>query len=494
MSDARLQRDGWPAWATWDFRVLEPADGRVLAIVVLAGVAFDAGVRSGVVSIGGALTIAIGGVLLLVSGRVRTASSRTCIAGAALLGSFLAIRTSPWLVALDVLGAATLLVLAGVLARDDRRFDVSARLLLSRAITAVGHGIGAVAGLGAPVTRRLRRRGPSAPPPAILRGALLAAPIVVLLAVLLASADAVFASALRVRVDVPDDLLAHVVLIVLGALGIGGVLRTASSTSGGELPAVERRLGTTEWTIVLGSVVALFAAFAVAQVVTLAGGADHVLETEGLTYAEYARTGYAQLLAAVVLTGLVIAALSTVASMPTSSARRRFVALSEATVVLTAVILVVALRRLGLYEDAYGWTMLRLVARTGGLWFGIVLALAAVRLAGVARTRDWFVPAALVAGVAVAITLNATDPEAVVARHNLHLAREVDAAYLTAGLSDDAVPTIVAALPSLPADVRSSLRASLCARPTSDREGPLAWNRAATAAADARRELCKATY
>jgi len=53
---------------------------------------------------------------------------------------------------------------------------------------------------------------------------------------------------------VPDDLLAHVVLIVLGALGIGGVLRAASAASGGELPAVERRLGTTEWTIVLGSV------------------------------------------------------------------------------------------------------------------------------------------------------------------------------------------------------------------------------------------------
>ena len=57
------------------------------------------------------------------------------------------------------------------------------------------------------------------------------------------------------------------------------------------------RLGRTEWRIALVALDALFAAFVVLQLTTLFGGDEHVLRTAGLTYAEYAREGFAQLMA-----------------------------------------------------------------------------------------------------------------------------------------------------------------------------------------------------
>ena len=51
----------------------------------------------------------------------------------------------------------------------------------------------------------------------------------------------------------------------------------------------------------------LFAAFVVLQLAALFGGDEHVLRTAGLTYAEYAREGFAQLMAVAALTLAMIA-------------------------------------------------------------------------------------------------------------------------------------------------------------------------------------------
>lgn len=492
MNDATVARDSWTGWPVWDLRVLEPADGRVVGLAVAAGVAFDAGLRSGIASVGGTIAVLVGGGALLVSGRLRTGASRACVTAASVLGIFFSLRTSEWLLALNLLGASGLLVLAGILAREGRTFDLPARLLAARVILTLGHGAGAAAFLLVPVRRLFGSRAVSASTAAVVRGVALAVPLLLLLGALLASADAVFASALQFSLPMPDDAAGHLVLVVVGALAVGGVLRTASSTTGGEVPVITRRLGPVEWTIVLSGLVTLFSAFAIAQVVTLAGGARHVLKTEGLTYAEYARTGYVQLIAVAGLAGLALAGLSAVASMPSVRSRRRFTVLAELTVALTGVILAVAVRRLGLYEEAYGWTMLRLVSKAGAIWLGVVLVLAAMRLAGFHRHREWLLPAALAAGFVIVLVLNAINPEAIVARHNLGLPREIDPAYLATRLSDDALPTIVESLPSLDVAEGERLRSLVCATDAGSdaRSGLLSWNRSARAAEAALARAC----
>jgi hypothetical protein len=83
-----------------------------------------------------------------------------------------------------------------------------------------------------------------------------------------------------------------------------------------------------------------------------------------------------------------------------------------------------------------------------------------------------FAVGALVAGFAATSTLNGLNPDALIARTNV-TRPVVDVRYL-AGLSDDAVPTLVARLSDLPQEDRPYLAASLLAR--SDAGEWRAWN------------------
>src|SRR6266545_1760080 len=107
----------------------------------------------------------------------------------------------------------------------------------------------------------------------------------------------------------------------------------------------------------------LFLGFAVAQLVALSEGGRRVIQTAGLTYAEYARTGLFQLLAVAAITLAIVLSLRAALDQTDPRIRRRFAVLAEVTVVLTLVVVFVAVRRLGLYTDAFGLTMLRLCLR-----------------------------------------------------------------------------------------------------------------------------------
>jgi len=131
-----------------------------------------------------------------------------------------------------------------------------------------------------------------------------------------------------------------------------------------------------EATVVVGSLAALFGVFAVAQLVALSSGGRHVIRTAGLTYAEYARSGFFQLLAVAAITLVALLGLRAVADLSAPADRRRFTTLALAVVGLTLVIVVVALRRLGLYQQAFGLTMLRLYSSIFAVWVGLVLVLA----------------------------------------------------------------------------------------------------------------------
>ncbi|MDP1807279.1 MAG: DUF4173 domain-containing protein [Acidimicrobiales bacterium] len=265
----------------------------------------------------------------------------------------------------------------------------------------------------------------------------------------------------------------------LGRAGAGG--------GAAALPA-----GHVEATVVVGSLVALFTTFAVAQVIAAAGGASHVLETAGLTYAEYARQGFFQLLAVAAITLVALVGLRAVADLSDPVHRRRFTVLGEVAIALTLVILAVAVRRLGLYTDAYGLTMLRFFSLVFTLWIGTVLVLAGLALAGVGADRAWFTGAALVAGLALLLGLNALNPEAIVARHNVERAARqlaVDPVYL-AELSDDAVPALVDALPRLQEPERTAVLDAVCAGEDWPFDGWAAANTSRWRAADARQRVC----
>lgn len=474
-----LQRPG----AALGLGVRRPADARVLAATVLAAALADLAVRSGVAGVAGTLLVVAVVAGVLASGRVTTIDAACVVAAAGPFGVFLSVRLSPWLLPLDILAIAGLLLLGCSLAGGGRLFDLAVPNLAVRALHATAHGLAAPAFVGGPLARRR--------PAAILAGAGLALPLLVVLGLLLASADAVFAGFFSWWKS-PETVVVHAVLLGVGAWGMAGLLRLSSADPAPAPPDLPYRLGHVEATVVVGSLVALFSAFAAAQVIAVAGGARHVLETAGLTYAEYAREGFFQLLAVAAITLVALVGLRAVTDLSDPAHRVRFTVLGEIAIGLTLVILVVALRRLGLYTEAYGLTMLRLFAFVVAAWVGVVLVLAGLSLGGVGADRAWFVGGALVAGLVLLLGLNVANPEAVVVRHNVDRAaraQEVDPLYL-GELSDDAVPALVRALPRLAEPERSAVLAAACAGGHSPFHGWAAANTSRRRATDARRRVC----
>ncbi len=448
--------------------ILDPADARVLVGVAAAAVATDLALRSGALGLAGALLVAVAAATVLASGRLHTRSAWLATAAATLFGAWLAIRTSLWLVPLDMLAAGGLLALGASLARGGSLADLTIPRVALRAVHAGVHAAAAPAFVAAPVRavgEQLTGDRPTSLAIRISRGVLLAAPVLILVGVLLGSADAIFASFFQLDLDLRAATVAeHVAALAVGAWGAAALLRVTSVTPPGLLPARRTPIGAVEATVVLTGLCVLFAAFTAAQLVALSDGGRHVLATAGLTYAEYARSGFFQLLAVAVITLAVLLLLRAATDLAGPRQRATFTAVAEVAVALTLVVVVVAVRRLNLYEDAFGLTMLRLYSELFSYWIGAVFLLLGAALAGVGRDRGWLVGGAAAAGLALLLALNVANPEAVVARDQLSGSRQiqhVDAGYV-ARLSDDAIPTVAARLPGLDPVARDDLRARLC--------------------------------
>jgi hypothetical protein len=376
-------------------------------------------------------------VAVLVAAAVAAAVERPTVdavlfgAAALALACVPAIRDAGWVVALDL---------------------TAAWLLASVAVTGP-----TVAAVFAPLGR-LRGAPALAPPlPAHvapgIRGALLGGLLTLPFGALFWSADAAFAELFR---GIPFPSLHGLpgrgvafVLVLLGALGLALAARRPLRLR----PSLPRRkLGVWEWAIPLALLDALFLAFVVVQLTVLFGGRDHVLRTAGLTYAEYARQGFWQLLAVGALTLAVVGAADVVAHVSRPRDALLIRVLLGILCALAIVVVLSALHRLRLYEDAFGLTRLRLLAEASAIWLGGLFALliAAGAFAHVLRR----LPRLVVAGTAAALlAFSLANPDGLIAKRNVEHWREtgeLDIPYLQT-LSADAVP----ALAELPPGVRS---------------------------------------
>ncbi|HET7467711.1 MAG TPA: DUF4173 domain-containing protein [Candidatus Dormibacteraeota bacterium] len=396
--------------------------------------------------------------------------------------AFITVRSSPWLVWPDLFVSIALLGAAASIAVRGSLLDVGVSEIAARACHALVHllaGIGFVASPLIDARHRMAKAGPLA------RGLLIATPIAVLITALLASADPVFASFLTLNVDIGQFLL-DVVFVSIGVVGMAGLIRLAAAEPLDRINGPTWRLGTTEALVVLAVLDAIFAAFALAQALAATGAAAQTLREAGTTYSDYARNGFFQLLWVAGITLAVLVALSRISRLSS----RAFVALELVAIALTMLIVFVAYRRLSLYEEAYGFTMLRLYSHIFAVWVAAVFLLLAADLLGVWRGRRWFAGAAAATALAVLLALNVLSPEALVVGHNVeraHATQKLDTDYL-ASLSSDATPAMVNAM-SVPG-ISSQLRGAACSGPKEYAPSLAAFNVADQAAAAARRADC----
>jgi hypothetical protein len=319
----------------------------------------------------------------------------------------------------------------------------------------------------------------------VLLGILLAAPLLLVFGALFMSADPVFAGMVTDLLGVVDLEKAASHLLVTGlfawlACGYLSGFLAGTRLRGWVTPVAARpSIGILEAGTALALLDLLFAAFVLVQIRYLFGGSGLVEITPGLTYAEYAREGFGQL---VVATGLVLPCLLASDWLLRRDAPRDarvFRLLGGLQLLLLLVVIASAIQRVRVYQEAYGLTESRFY---GAVFLGWLTLLTIWFAATVLRGhRDRFAAPALVSGFALVAALLLANPDARIARANLARAGvpasaveagpragltdppPLDAAYLSS-LSADAAPTLIRSLPALPAEARCTIAAELLRR------------------------------
>ena len=320
----------------------------------------------------------------------------------------------------------------------------------------------------------------------ILRGLIIAIPIVMIFASLLASADVVFNQRLDDFVQIfklenlPEYIFRMIYILVIGYALAGIFLHAATESKdekliGEEKPVIPAFLGFIESSIVLGSVIALFATFVVIQFQYFFGGTTNI-NVEGYTYAEYARKGFGELVAVAFFALMMLLTLTSVTKRETENQRKVYSGLGVALVALLLVMLVSAYQRLNLYEVAYGFSRLRTYTHVFLIWIGLLLITTIIL--EIMRKERMFTFAMLVASFGFAASLPILNVDAFIVNQNIQRevhesnAEELDSLYFSE-LSDDAVPTLVKAIqtPSLPDSIHEKVTATLaCIRYQRDQQ------------------------
>jgi hypothetical protein len=475
-----------PRWLSLDLK--GRATWLTLVAALLVGLVADQWLRVGAFGLGGSVTVAVGAIALWRAGRLITFESRVLAGGAVLFAAWLTVRASAWLLWPDLAMSFALLVLAASLSFRGSLLDIGIAEAAARSIHAVIHAATGAGFVVLPLVRIRARLGLVAP---LVRGLLIATPIAILLAGLLAAADPVFASFFNLNVDV-GRLVLDVGYVAAGSLVAAGLLRLAAAEPVARVDGPKWRLGSIEGLVVLAVLDAIFGAFAVAQAIAATGAAGDTLRSAGVTYADYARSGFFQLLWVAGITAMVLILFSRITGLTERTTKRAFDVLAQIAIALTLLIVVVAFQRLSLYEDAYGFTMLRLYSHIFAVWIAVVFLLLAADMAGLFQRRRWFVGTTSISAMAVLLALNLVNPEAIVVALNVDHAQSthrIDAQYF-ADLSSDAAPALLADRAQLDPALNRDISRVVCSGPRSYSASPAAFNLSDAAAATARRKSC----
>ncbi|APH02064.1 hypothetical protein ASJ30_11455 [Janibacter indicus] len=330
--------------------------------------------------------------------------------------------------------------------------------------------------------RVLARRGSAW---SVLRSGVVSLALLLVFGGLLASADAVLGSwAAGLVPDISDMAIFRVfVLVFFAGVTLAGLYLAINppTVDGAELsPRIPER----EWQVPLGVVIAIFVAFVVAQAAAVVGGHDYVMRTAGVTYAESARQGFGQLTLATALVLLLVAGVRALGRTSTERDRRVMRAMNAALCVLTLLVVASALRRMALYQEAYGYTTLRINGDLFEVWLGLVVLAVLVSL--FTPTRRWLGRTVLVTAAALTIVGTVGNTSAWVADRNIErwqATGKIDTWYLSS-LPADAVPTIESS--ALPAHIKQCALSMHQVYGAGDEDTLAGWNLARSRAEEIR--------
>ncbi len=242
---------------------------------------------------------------------------------------------------------------------------------------------------------------------------LISFPLLLLLVSLLASADMVFGYYLKkiFHFDLGLFILHSIITLVASMFFYSFIWNTVHPKISSPAKEHEKKFDLTVSSVILGSVLAVYVLFSIVQFVYLFAGAGL---PDSLTYSEYARQGFWQLvLVAAINLFLFGIFLHNVSRTPW------FFAMLFGLLLSTGLMLFSAIMRLHMYIYIFGLTWLRLFSAWFIVFLGIVIVLSALRM-----VREKF---PLISSCALVLllwycVLGYANPEALIMKYNLKTA------------------------------------------------------------------------
>ncbi|MGG6310900.1 DUF4153 domain-containing protein [Paenibacillus macerans] len=290
----------------------------------------------------------------------------------------------------------------------------------------------------------------------VLLGLLIALPLLIIVVGLLTSADSSFDRLLSAIPDWINESLSFgegtfrtVYIAVLGLLLFGYLWGFVSPRPEPALPVpapahdepLEIRIDPIVAATVLIAINIVYILFVSLQFSYLFGAWRGVLPA-GSSYAEYARSGFFELIAVTVINFAILAGTLTFGGQAGKLLRKLNPALLYILVGCSGVMLVSAFTRLLLYEEAYGYTYIRFLSHAFMIYLAVLLACAGLRIR---LARLPLAKCFIVVSLAAYVIVNYANMDQVIARKNLERYLEngnIDAQYLTQ-LSPDTVPRLL---------------------------------------------------
>jgi hypothetical protein len=283
--------------------------------------------------------------------------------------------------------------------------------------------------------------------PKVIFGILISIPLLAIILWLLTSADIVFKN---IFINIPLlKIFKHFLIIILVSVYVicflWALLKAFDERKEG--PAGNTIYNKIQWKLFLDPIVlltvlflinAIYAIFSFIQFRYLFGGSSFIAPSS-FTYAEYARRGFAEL---VVVTIINFAILIFGLTFVKKESKRIFTAiraLLTLLVIFTFVLLVSAFYRMTVYEQAYGFTYLRIFTQAFMimLFFLFIINIIYIWYRKLPIIKSFFI-----VSLAIYIILNFANVDTIIAKNNINRyfeSGQIDVVYLK-GLSYDAAP------------------------------------------------------
>lgn len=273
----------------------------------------------------------------------------------------------------------------------------------------------------------------------LIRGLLITIPIFIILLILLAQADPIFG---KFTGDFFKNIgertiVSAILFIALLSLGLIKFFPKTHETINQTIPEGK----SSELLVITTSIIGLFAIFIIIQFRYLFLGVGerelHELGINSLTYSEYVRKGFFELLiAAAIVCGVILYIFKYLHNLENSQ-KQIIQIFSSILTIETGLLLLSAVKRLGLYADAHGLTRARVFGFIFLIWLGLLLAIFFIRIFKELREKEFFASCVFVTLTAL-VLVNIINIDGLIAlRYRPTVNGEVDYYYLTS-LSTDA--------------------------------------------------------